>query len=353
ESTDARSRGVRIDFDRGSELYAPVWAAVTRVRDIVAKRAEGTVRLAPTGPEGGLAVSAGLASLTALRETPTSRASAARGESVEPGLTLCGTNVLVADDDPAVTWFLAGVLRAAGATVHELHDGASTLDAAYRTGPDLVITDLVMPGLDGFALCRAIKRDVVLRDVPVLLLSWKEDLLQRVREIGAGADGYLRKEASALAIVQRAREVLRPRHRVGSRLEDVGEVRGRLDGVTTTTLLRLVGSRRPTTTLWVRDPRFSYEIRVADGAPTHARGTALDGRIERGPAVLRAMLGVGAGRFVVSASEPRVGGAADPREVGAAGYEAGMDDAPELDGSLETQLAPLVAAARGAQRLLG
>src|SRR5439155_26419838 len=127
-----------------------------------------------------------------------------------------------------VTWFLAGVLRAAGATVRELHDGVRALAAAYETGPDLVISDLLMPGLDGFALCRTLKRDVVLRDVPVLLLSWKEDLLQRVREIGADADGYLRKEASAAAIVQRAREVLRPRHRVGVRLESQGEVRGRL-----------------------------------------------------------------------------------------------------------------------------
>ncbi len=45
-----------------------------------------------------------------------------------------------------------------------------------------------MPKLDGFSLCHEIKRDVAVRDVPVILLSWKEDLLQRVRELGASAD---------------------------------------------------------------------------------------------------------------------------------------------------------------------
>src|SRR5262249_3889558 len=146
------------------------------------------------------------------------------------------------------------------ASVHEVHDGARALELAYASQPDLAIIDLVMPKLDGFALCRTMKRDVALRDVPVLLLSWKEDLLQRVREIGADADGYLRKEASAAAIVQRAQEVLRPRHRVGMRLDAAGEVRGRLDGMTAATLLRLVCARRPNATLWVRDARFAYEI---------------------------------------------------------------------------------------------
>ena len=47
----------------------------------------------------------------------------------------------------------------------------------------MIVSDILMPGLDGFALCREIKRDVALSDVPVILLSWKEDLLQRVREL--------------------------------------------------------------------------------------------------------------------------------------------------------------------------
>ena len=89
----------------------------------------------------------------------------------------------------------------------------------------------MMPEIDGFTLCRTLRRDVALHDVPVILLSWKEDLLQRVRELGAGAAGYIRKETDTRAIVARVREALRPRSRIETRLREDGEVRGRMDGV--------------------------------------------------------------------------------------------------------------------------
>src|SRR5262249_11254376 len=204
------------------------------------------------------------------------------------------------DGGAGVSWFLAGVLRGAGAIVHEAHDGARALEVAFRVTPDLVVTDVLMPNVDGFALCRSLRRDLVLRDVPVILLSWKEDLLQRVRELGADADGYPKKEASALAIVQRVREVLRGRQRVAERIAAGGEVRGRLDGLTTRTLLSLTCAHRPNSTLEVRDACFLYEVAVRAGAPVRATRTAPDGAFQRGSAVLAALLGVGAGRFVVS-----------------------------------------------------
>ena len=77
----------------------------------------------------------------------------------------------MAEDDLSTNWFLSGVFREAGATVSDAFDGEQALDRIYRKPPDLVVSDVVMPGIDGFALCRALKRDVVLRSVPVLLLS--------------------------------------------------------------------------------------------------------------------------------------------------------------------------------------
>jgi CheY-like chemotaxis protein len=258
------------------------------------------------------------------------RSSDARAASA---VSLAGKTIVVADDDPAVTWFLAGVLQAAGAIVHEAHDGARALEIAFRCTPDLLISDVLMPGIDGFALCRALKRDVVLRDVPVILLSWKEDLLQRVRELGADADGYLRKEQSASSIVQRVREVMRGRHRVGERLASGGEIRGRLDGLTTRTLLGLACAHRPASIVSVRDAAFHYEVEIRDGRPVRASRTAADGTFERGRGVLTSLLGVGAGRFVVAPSESTL--------------------PPELDGSLDELLLPSIASARAAQRLLG
>ena len=322
----AHGRGARFDLGEGSEVLAALWGAVARIRDLVTIQSSGGVRFAATGPEGAFPIAPWLGDGAEGRASST-------GEARTGSVSLERKIVVVADDDPAVTWFLAGVLRATGAVVHEAHDGARALEVAHRVTPDLVITDVVMPLLDGFALCRALKRDLVLRDVPVILLSWKEDLLQRVRELGGGADGYLRKEASAPLILQRVREVMRPRHRVEERLAAGGEVKGRLDGLTTRTLLGLACAVRPDATLTVRDAAFLYEIDLRGGRPVRATRTSTEGAFERGPEVLAALLAVGAGRFVVGPDS------ADAVSV-------------VLQGNLDEQLLPRLASARAAQRLL-
>ena len=332
DAADAKGRDTRVAMGEGAEVLAALWGAVARIRDLVTIQAAGAVRFAPSGPEGALP----LAPWLGADGSDGARAAGTTGARIAGTASLEKLVVVVADDDPAVTWFLAGVLRAAGATVHEAHDGTRALEIAHHVTPDLVISDVLMPGLDGFALCRALKRDLVLRDVPVILLSWKEDLLQRVRELGADADGYMRKEASAPAIVQRVREVLRPRQRVTERLAARGEIRGRLDGLTTRTLLALVCAHRPISTLTVRDATFLYEIEIRQGRPARATRTATDGTFQRGPRVLAALLGVGAGRFVVS---PVAGGEA-------------VTFCADLEGTLAEQLVPPIASARAAQRLL-
>ncbi|WP_441290468.1 response regulator [Sorangium sp. KYC3313] len=346
DAAEPRSRGANVDLGDGAEVLAALWGAVARIRDLVTIRSQGGVRFSPDGPEGALPLAPWMIAPSApdgersrlhseIRARSPARTISA--SSAAPGdAALDAIDIVVADDDPAVTWFLAGVLRAAGANVHEAHDGARALDLAYQTTPDLVVSDVLMPRLDGFALCRALKRDVALRDVPVILLSWKEDLLQRLRELGAQADGYLRKEESAAAFVQRVHEVLRGRRRVAERIATGGEVRGRLDGMTARTLLSLSCARRPDALVSVRDAAFLYEVLLKDGRPAGATRTAQDGTFHRGPSVLAALLGVGSGRFVV-APLPESELAALPR--------------PGFEGTLAEQLLPAIAAARAAQRL--
>ncbi|WP_437991232.1 response regulator [Sorangium sp. So ce145] len=349
DAAEPRSRGANVDLGDGAEVLAALWGAVARIRDLVTIRSQGDVRFSPNGPEGALPLAPWMSAPSAPEgersrlhseiraRSPARTISAPIASSAAPGdAALDAIDIVVADDDPAVTWFLAGVLRAAGANVHEAHDGARALDLAYQTTPDLVVSDVLMPRLDGFALCRALKRDVALRDVPVILLSWKEDLLQRLRELGAQADGYLRKEQSAAAFVQRVHEVLRGRRRVAERIATGGEVRGRLDGMTTRTLLSLSCARRPDALVSVRDAAFLYEVLLKDGRPAGATRTAQDGTFHRGPSVLAALLGVGSGRFVV-APLPESELAAPPR--------------PGFEGTLAEQLLPAIAAARAAQRL--
>lgn len=332
DMVDPKTRGGMVNLGEGTEVFAALWGAVARIRDVCTIRSQGAVRFVHGGPEGAVPIAPWLDESIA---TGSNRAGSS-GLARRTEGTLEKARVVVVDDDAAVCWFLAGVLKSAGATVYEARDGVRALEIAKHRVPDLVISDVLMPGLDGFSLCRTLKRDLLLRDVPVVLLSWKEDLLQRVRELGAEADGYLRKEASATAIVQRARELVRTRQRVAQRLSAKGEVRGRLDGITAFTLLRLACESRPDCTVAIRDASFLYEVEVREGRPARATRTSVGGTFERGPSVLGALLGVGDGRFVVS--EPRDG-----------------EDGPfraDLSGALSDQVTPVVAGARAAQDLL-
>jgi len=320
-----QGRSTPIHLGDGSDILAAVWGAVARVRDLVMIKSGGAVRFSNEGPEGALPIAPWWGEGSAQ-----TRGTEAKGEA-EPRLE--GRKVVVADDDPAVTWFISGLLRGAGAEVREAHDGTRALELCFRLSPDLVISDVLMPGLDGFALCRALKRDIALRDVPVILLSWKEDLLQRLRDLGADADGYMRKEASAAAILQRVHEVLRTRVRIEARLKDGGEVRGRLDGVTPATLLQTTARVRGDARLCIRDASFLYEVEMRDGAPKSATRTTSEGSFQRGKDVFAALLGVRTGRFVVSR---------------ATGTARGT-----LEGDLATQLEYPIAHARAALGLLG
>lgn len=331
DAAESKGRGVPIELGDGTEVLAALWGAVARIRDVVTIRSGGAVRFAAGGPEGALPIAPWLGpdgDCGGARER-----TAARG-GADASLEKC--SILVADDDPSVTWYLAGVFKAAGATVFEARDGERALEIAKHRTPDLVVSDVLMPRLDGFALCRALKRDVALRDVPVVLLSWKEDLLQRVRELGADADGYLRKEASAGVIVQRVRELMRQRRRVRERIAAGGEVKGRLDGMSAATLLRFACELRPSSTLALRDATFLYEIEIRRGRPIRASRISIDGHLQRGSTVLASLLGAGDGRFVITPVIEAVG--ATPRA--------------ELEGDLAEQLLPLIAGARAAQRLV-
>jgi DNA-binding response OmpR family regulator len=327
-------RTTPIALGDGSDILAAVWGAVARVRDLVTIKSGGGVRFSNRGPEGALPFAPWWGESNAPeRRIPLNRTGSDPPRRPEGEPRLDGRRIVVADDDPAVTWFIGGVLRSAGADVREAHDGDRALELCFRISPDVVISDVLMPGLDGFALCRALKRDIALRDVPVILLSWKEDLLQRLRDLGADADGYMRKEASAASLLQRVHEVLKPRARIEARISENGEVRGRLDGVTPRTLLYITSRARPDARLRVRDASFLYELEMRGGAPKSATRTTSDGSFQRGKDVFAALLGVRAGRFVVTHAER-----------GARGT---------LEGSLEHQLEAPLAHARAALKLLG
>jgi CheY-like chemotaxis protein/HPt (histidine-containing phosphotransfer) domain-containing protein len=291
------AREVLIPFGEGVEELAAVWGAVARIRELIAMRSAGAVGFESGGPEGSIALAPwGTGERNATAATP-------RGEGV---VSLAGRKVIVADDDPAVAWFISGVLREAGAEVVEAADGQAALELAYELWPDLIVSDLLMPRLDGFELCRRIKRDLVLSDVPVVVLSWKEDLLQRVRELGAGADGYLQKEANGSVITRSVREVLYARSRIEERFRKNPEVRGRLDNIAPRLVLDLASKLLGNASVVIRDAAFLYEAEIRSGRIAGLQRTDFEGRTEQGVDVLGPLLGVRVGRFAVRRSSKAI-----------------------------------------------
>jgi DNA-binding response OmpR family regulator len=293
DALEAGAPNARVPLGEGHDVLAAVWGAVARVRELVTVRSSGNLRFQQTGPEGGVPIAP-----WALCERRAGERAGGKSRGTD-GVSLQGRRIVVADDDPAVVWFMAGLLRAVGVEVLEAHDGRRALELAFEHWPDAVVSDVLMPKLDGFSLCHEIKRDVALRDVPVILLSWKEDLLQRVRELGALADGYLRKEAAASAVVERVREVLRARARVEERIVTGGEVRGRLDGLTPRLVLELACRGERDARVSVRDAAFLFEAQIRKGRLVSLTRSAANGSFARGAPVVASLLGASAGRFSV------------------------------------------------------
>lgn len=278
-----------INLGDQAELLAATWSAVSRIRAHLSDVTDGRVRFESRLAEGPAALAL------------TDPQAADRYVGLEDPLR--GRRILIADDDPAVVWFFAGLLREAGAIVVEASDGQSALELARKRPPDLLVSDILMPGVDGFALCRELRRDLALAHVPVILISWKEDFLQRMRELDAGAAGYLRKEAGSHQILSTVAQVLAPRTELEILLASDDEVRGRIDVLGAERLLWTVAMKRPNARIAVRDAFNLFEVDVRAGSRIAVTRTATDGTFSRGRAALRQLVGVSSGRYTVSIAE--------------------------------------------------
>ena len=104
-----------------------------------------------------------------------------------------GVEILIAEDSATQREQLAQLLREHGYSVTAAADGREALAAARRRKPTLIVSDIVMPELDGFGLCRALKSDDGLKDVPVVLLTSLSDVRDVISGLECGADNFIRK----------------------------------------------------------------------------------------------------------------------------------------------------------------
>jgi len=118
-----------------------------------------------------------------------------------------GERILLADDNADMRDYVRRLL--AGYEVETVADGAAALRAARARRPDLLLTDVMMPGVDGFELLRALRLDPDTRDIPVILLSARAGEESRIEGLEAGADDYLIKPFSARELLARVQAHLR------------------------------------------------------------------------------------------------------------------------------------------------
>ncbi|HEY0605043.1 MAG TPA: response regulator transcription factor [Herpetosiphonaceae bacterium] len=116
--------------------------------------------------------------------------------------------ILVVDDEPTITEFLETGLTYEGYAVRTIDDGLAAIAAARDFRPDLIILDVMLPGLDGFDVLQRLRRE---GDVAVLMLTARDELDDTVRGLEGGADDYLVKPFKFKELLARVRAVLRRR----------------------------------------------------------------------------------------------------------------------------------------------
>src|SRR5690606_31467055 len=134
-------------------------------------------------------------------------------EPVPPSVASRGT-VLVVDDNSDMRVYLQRLLRRAGYAVELAEDGLRGKERALAVVPDLVIADVMMPQMDGFELCRAMKEDDRLAHVPIVLLTARAAEGDRLEGLGAGADDYLAKPFSPEELKLRLENLIEIRRRL-------------------------------------------------------------------------------------------------------------------------------------------
>ncbi len=130
-------------------------------------------------------------------------------------------HILVIEDDDIVARTIERSLRGDEFRVVLTHSGVEGLKAARRKPPDLVILDIIMPGMDGFTVCRELRADPLLSEVPILFLTAKIKDEDKIAGFNAGADDYLTKPFNIDELIMRLRAILKRAQR--QQLGEIGE----------------------------------------------------------------------------------------------------------------------------------
>jgi two-component system alkaline phosphatase synthesis response regulator PhoP len=150
--------------------------------------------------------------------------------------------ILIVDDEPRIAALARDYLEHAGFAVLTAADGQAALATTRQRHPDLIVLDLGLPGLDGLDVTRQLRSDVATKDLPIVMLTARDDEIDKLLGLELGADDYLTKPFSPRELVARVRAVLRRSERSsvapGDRIEtgdlvlDIPRMRTELAGRT-------------------------------------------------------------------------------------------------------------------------
>ncbi|QNE89074.1 response regulator transcription factor [Corynebacterium incognita] len=165
--------------------------------------------------------------------------------------------ILVVDDDPAISEMLTIVLEAEGLEPIAVTDGNDALPTFQAENPDLILLDLMLPGMNGVDICRAIRRESA---VPIVMLTAKTDTVDVVLGLESGADDYITKPFKPKELVARIRARLRRTDAEETELIEVGDL---LIDVPEHTVTRRTASGQPGEEIGLTPLEFDLLLEMA------------------------------------------------------------------------------------------
>jgi DNA-binding response OmpR family regulator len=125
------------------------------------------------------------------------------------------SRILVAEDDPDIASLLGHYLQRAGFEADMVSSGRDVLPRIRKAPPDLLLLDIMLPGLDGLEVCRAVRSDPQTAAIPIIMVTAKGEESDRIVGLELGADDYITKPFSPNEVIARIRALLRRAHRTG------------------------------------------------------------------------------------------------------------------------------------------
>lgn len=130
------------------------------------------------------------------------------------------TKILVVDDNAKNIRLLTDILEGEGYTVYVVDNGLTVLETVHGTTPDIILLDIRIPGLDGFEVCRLLKKDIDTRDIPVIMITAGTDSADIRKALEFGAFDYIKKPVDEGEVIARVQSALRLRQHM-DKLKDI------------------------------------------------------------------------------------------------------------------------------------